>query len=82
MARTSAAIRSISKGKAGSVREADRHPENGGDPVSAESRHRMISETAYYLAEQRGFEGNDEDRLLDWLQAEAEIDARLAQREI
>lgn len=78
MARTDAAIRSIAKGKAGSIEEAGRHPESGGDPVSAESRHRMISETAYCLAERRSFEGGDEDRLLDWLQAEAEIDARLA----
>lgn len=78
MAKTSAAIRSISKGKAGSIRETNRCPENGGDSVSEESRYRMISEAAYYLAEQRGFEGGDEDQLLDWLQAEAEIDSRLA----
>lgn len=78
MARTSAAIRSIAKGKTGNLREADRYPESGSDPVSAESRRWMISEAAYYLAEQRGFEGGDEDRLLDWLQAETEIDARLA----
>lgn len=78
MARTSAAIRSIVKEKTGSLREAERPPESGGDAVSAESRRWMISEAAYYLAEQRGFEGSDEDRLLDWLQAEVEIDARLA----
>lgn len=82
MVRTSTAIRSISKGKAGDVREANRCPESGGNSVSVESRHRMISEAAYYLAEQRGFEEGDEDRLLDWLQAEAEIDSQLSQREI
>ena len=40
--------------------------------VSAEERHRMIAEAAYYRAEHRGFAGgNVED---DWFQAEREID--------
>lgn len=47
-----------------------------GGSSSPEERHRMIAEQAYYLAERRGFDG---DRCLDdWLQAESEIDRRLA----
>lgn len=48
-------------------------------PVSlnytAEERRRMITESAYYRAEQRGFQGDL--ALDDWLRAEAEVDARL-----
>ena len=37
-----------------------------------EERHRLVEETAYYIAERRGFQG---DRVLeDWLQAEREVD--------
>lgn len=39
---------------------------------SAEERHRMIAEAAYFRAEARGFRGGDP--VEDWLQAEAEID--------
>jgi chromosome segregation ATPase len=38
-------------------------------------RDKMIAEAAYFRAEQRGFNGGDP--LADWVQAEAEIDARL-----
>ncbi len=41
--------------------------------VSAEERHRLISEAAYYRAEQRGFLRGCE--LQDWLDSEAEVDA-------
>jgi hypothetical protein len=42
------------------------------DELSPDLRHRMISEAAYFLHIQRGYEdGYDMD---DWLQAEAEID--------
>ncbi len=39
--------------------------------ISPEERKQMISETAYYLAEQRGFTGNCQ--LHDWLEAEEKI---------
>jgi len=42
--------------------------------VSAEERHNMIAEAAYYLAEQRSLQ----DAVTDWLAAEKEIDKRLA----
>jgi Protein of unknown function (DUF2934) len=41
--------------------------------LSADDRHQMISERAYLLAEQRGFQGGD--AVNDWLAAEAEIDS-------
>lgn len=43
--------------------------------VTAEQRRQMIAEAAYLRAEQRGFDGGDP--LRDWLEAEAEVDARL-----
>ncbi len=42
--------------------------------VTYEERYPMIAEAAYYIAEQRGFEGNM--AMDDWLQAEAEVNAR------
>jgi hypothetical protein len=46
--------------------------------VSADERRRMIAEAAYYKAARRGFAAGDPDR--DWIEAEAEIDARLIER--
>ncbi len=43
-------------------------------PVSPEERHRMIAEAAYYIALRKGFKS---DPRANWLEAEAEIDARL-----
>ncbi len=48
----------------------------GGIPVTPEERHCMIAEAAYLIAERRGFLGVA--ALDDWLQAEAEVDARLS----
>ena len=42
----------------------------------AAERYSMIAEAAYFIAEQRGFHGDLS--LDDWLQAEAEVDARFA----
>ena len=42
---------------------------------NGEDRQHMISTAAYYRAERRGFDGGDE--VEDWLEAEAEIDAKL-----
>jgi hypothetical protein len=46
------------------------------DPTHSHRDH-MIAEAAYFRAEKRGFEDSEEDRLLDWLAAESEIDALL-----
>jgi rubrerythrin len=43
--------------------------------VSAEERHRMIAEAAYFRAERRGFQGGNS--VQDWLAAEGEIDKLL-----
>lgn len=48
----------------------------GKEDVAPEERQRLIAEAVYLIAEGRGFQG---DRALhDWLQAEAEVDARFA----
>ena len=39
----------------------------------------MIAEAAYFRAERRGFCGGADEATRDWLEAEAEIDALLAQ---
>lgn len=44
--------------------------------VTPEQRHRMIAETAYSMAESRGFGGGGQ--LDDWLQAEAMVDRQLS----
>ncbi len=43
--------------------------------VSADTRHNMIAEAAYFLAQRRGFA--DGHAMEDWLQAEIQIDAML-----
>jgi len=48
------------------------------DTRSDDERHSMIAEAAYYRALERGFETGFE--LDDWLQAEAEIEARSSPR--
>lgn len=46
--------------------------------VSAAERQRMVAEAAYYRATRRGFGPGDPVR--DWVEAEAEIDAKLLER--
>jgi len=46
--------------------------------VMGAERQQMISEAAYYLAEQRDFSSGDE--LGDWLQAESQINASFTQK--
>lgn len=43
-------------------------------PVSPEERHRMIAEAAYYIALRKGFNSDPRE---NWIEAEAEITARL-----
>jgi Protein of unknown function (DUF2934) len=50
------------------------------DILDADMRHRLISEAAYYLYVQRGYDdGYDLD---DWLQAEAQVDHVLLNPEV
>jgi hypothetical protein len=43
--------------------------------VTPEERHRMIAETAYFLAQERGFTGGDP--VSDWIEAECRVDRQL-----
>ena len=43
--------------------------------IAVERRHQMIAIAAYYRAERRAF--RDGDPVIDWLEAEAEVDAML-----
>jgi hypothetical protein len=43
--------------------------------VAPEERHRMIAETAYFLAQERGFTAGDP--VSDWIEAERRVDRRL-----
>jgi len=64
----------VSKVKASIVSELAAQPAR--DPViDLETRRMMIAEAAYYCAERRGFAPGGE--LQDWLEAEAQIQARL-----
>lgn len=47
--------------------------------VTDGQRQQMIADAAYFRAERRGF--NDCDTLINWLEAEAEVDTRLRQIE-
>jgi hypothetical protein len=48
-----------------------------GQPVSADERRRLITEAAYFRANERGF---GSDPIGDWLVAEKEVDAALSRR--
>ena len=52
-----------------------RAPKASKAAVSPEARYRMIQDAAYFIAEKHGFTG---DNHAFWLQAEHEIDAKLA----
>jgi len=44
--------------------------------VNRDERQRLIAESAYLIAEKRGFQGGN--AMDDWLKAEAEVDAKFA----
>ena len=66
-----------SRGAAAPRRHAAQRRPAAGSPaaVTPEERYRMIAEAAYNRAQLRGFTAGGE--VQDWLEAEAEIDARL-----
>ena len=49
-------------------------PPPKGKKVTAEQRYKMIQEAAYFIAQRKGFTS---DPLLDWEEAEAEINRKL-----
>jgi hypothetical protein len=66
-----------------SSRNISATPKTPGKPVTCNSmldeiRRSMIAETAYHIAERRGFQPGHE--MEDWLHAEREIDAALGAR--
>jgi hypothetical protein len=51
------------------------HPARDSTYMGPDARRAMIAETAYYRAEQRGFDPGHE--IYDWLEAEAIVDAEI-----
>ena len=70
--------RSPATGAAITARQARKSGAAAAHPaaLAGEDRYRLIAEAAYYRAEQRGFTPGSE--LDDWLAAEIEVDALLA----
>jgi len=64
----------ITKGKS-ATKKTNSETQRAPSTNIAEERQRTIAESAYYLAEQRGFQGDM--ALDDWLRAESEVDTRL-----
>ena len=63
------------KARAGIIAELAAQPAQQA-VVDPETRRMMIAEAAYYVAEKRGFAPGGE--LQDWIEAEAQIQARIA----
>lgn len=49
-----------------------------GPELPDEQRKAMVAEAAYFRAEKRNFCGCDEQKRLDWLEAETEIEEKLS----
>ena len=64
-----ASVLTVNKGSSRSKRVAP--------AMQAEERHHLIEVAAYYIAERRGFHGESSHD--DWLQAERDIDAMIAE---
>ena len=62
-------------GARAAIRERNANSPGAGANILPEQREVLVARAAYFIAERRGFApGNELD---DWLQAEAEIEARL-----
>lgn len=73
--------KALAKTQAGAAEDAVRKMAAGQgreQDAVAEERHQKIAEVAYHIAEQRGFQGDM--AMADWLQAEAEVNARFSAR--
>lgn len=64
------------KSKQSAAKHSASQKTDSGNTVENEQRQQMIAETAYFIAEARGFNG--ECQLDDWLQAEAMVDRQLS----
>lgn len=55
------------------------HNELNDATITDSKKAQMIAEAAYYKAEKRQFCGCDEEKLMDWLEAETEINSQLSE---
>ena len=55
------------------------HNELDDATISDSKKKQMIAEAAYYKAEKREFCGCDEEKLMDWLEAETEVNLQLSE---
>jgi hypothetical protein len=63
--------------KIAAVRKKRASPKRAATPaIGPEERHHLVEVAAYYIAERRGFRGASSHE--DWLQAEREVDAMIA----
>lgn len=67
------------KSKQASTKQPAAKKRSSVNSIAPEQRRQMIAETAYSIAEARGFNG--ECQLDDWLQAEAMVDRQLSGRQ-
>ncbi|HAG95951.1 MAG TPA: hypothetical protein DD667_12420 [Gammaproteobacteria bacterium] len=56
------------------------HNELNDATITDSKKAQMIAEAAYYKAEKRQFCGCDEEKLMDWLEAETEINSQLSEK--
>ena len=73
--KTSAAKKAGAKAAGRKKSAAKKDTREAAQPMLASERHQMIAEAAYLRAEAQGFASDQRE---DWLMAEAEVDARLA----
>jgi hypothetical protein len=72
---TKSAKRKSSAKSAASARHGEKSRRSIMTGIDTQLRQRMITEAAYYIAAERGFQGGS--AIDDWLTAEAKIDAQL-----
>ncbi|MGD8639073.1 MAG: DUF2934 domain-containing protein [Gammaproteobacteria bacterium] len=69
------ADKSKTKGTRTASAKSQKTTKTAGKFVTPEQRQQMIAEAAYFIAEHRGFSGNDSES--DWFYAENQIDQML-----
>lgn len=76
MATTIRKSRSLTQSDMNAVETPSKQKRANKSQSDSQQRYDMIAETAYLMAEQRGFEGDA--AMDDWLKAESEVDMKLA----
>lgn len=67
----SVAVRSASAARKPAVARAKKSRTSSAQSLPADLHHRYVAEAAYFIAEQRGFQGRSPDE--DWFEAEGQI---------